>query len=209
MTVDALDSRVLVLNKNYQPINIISVKRALNKVINGRAEIINIEDESYVGYDITSWSELSFLKKECGIDETDEIIGNEAFSLIAPTVIRSLYYDKSYHPPIRLSRKNIFLRDGNICQFCGKKFPVEQLTIDHVLPRAQGGINAWTNLVCSCYRCNNKKGCRTPEEAGMKLLHKPVKPEQFSVFEIPKGTKKYKNWDAFISDIYWATELKE
>jgi 5-methylcytosine-specific restriction endonuclease McrA len=207
---EVLDSRVLVLNKNYEPINIITVRKALKKLINFKAEVVSVEDEAFVGYNLDSWAEISYLKRECDdMDECDEMIGSDGFSIIAPTIIRALSYDKTYRQPIRLSRKNIFLRDGNICQFCGKKFPTEKLTLDHVIPRAQGGINAWDNLVCSCYKCNNKKGCQTPEQAKMKLLKKPVKPSAFATFEVPKDVKKYKNWDSFISDVYWATELKE
>lgn len=206
---DVLDSRCLVLNKNYEPINIITVRKALNKLLNDKAEIVSVENKSFVGYNLDSWIEFSFLKRECGMDEDDELIGGENLAFIAPTIIRTLTYDKTYRQPLRLSRKNIFLRDGNICQFCGKRLPTEKLTLDHVLPRGQGGINSWENLVCSCYKCNNKKGCQTPEQAGMKLLRKPTKPNSFTVFEVPKDTKHYKNWDAFISDVYWRTELKE
>lgn len=202
-----LDARVLVLNKNYEPVNIISLKKALNKLINAKAEVVSIEDTAYVGYNFSSWIELSFLKKECGLIDGD-VIGDGQASIIVPTIIRSLYYDKTHRQSIRLSRKNIFIRDKNICQFCGKKFSTDKLTLDHVIPRAQGGVNSWENLVCCCYKCNAKKGCKTPEEAKMKLLSKPIKPTLFASFCVPKNVK-YKDWDKFVSDIYWETELDE
>jgi len=205
----ALDSRVLVLNRNYEPINITTVRKALKKLINGRAEIVTVENNAYVGYNLTSWTELSFLKKEYGMDGDEEVVGSDRFAIIAPTIIRALVYDKTHRQPIRMSRKNILLRDSFTCQFCGKKFPTEKLTLDHVFPQARGGTGTWENLVCSCFKCNNKKGCRTPEEAGMKLLRKPERPSQFVTFEIPRDSKKYKDWDAFVSDLYWETELKE
>lgn len=207
---EVLDSRVLVLNKNYVPVNVITVRKALKKLINLKAEIVSVENEAFVGYSLDSWAEFSSLKREYDdMDDCDEMIGSEGFSIIAPTIIRALSYDKTFRQSIKLSRKNIFIRDGNICQFCGKKLPTEKLTLDHVLPRAQGGVNSWENLVCSCYKCNSRKGCQTPEQAKMKLLRKPVKPTTFTTFEVPKDSKKYKNWDSFISHMYWSTELKE
>lgn len=206
---DVLESRVLVLNRNYSPVNITTVRKALKKLITGRAEIVTVENEAYVGYNLTSWTELSFLKKEYGMDGDEELVGSDRFAFIAPTIIRALVYDKTHRQPIRMSRKNILLRDNFTCQFCGKKFPTEKLTLDHVFPQARGGAGTWENLVCSCFKCNNKKGCRTPEEAGMKLLRKPEKPSQFVAFEVPQDSKRYKNWDAFVSDLYWSTELQE
>ena len=203
-----LSSQVLVLNKNYVPINIVSVREAIKKLVKGRAEVISIEDTAYVGYSFDSWIEMSFLKSQFGLESNEEIIGNEEFALIAPTIIRVLSYDKTYQQQVRFSRRNVFIRDKNTCQFCGKKFPVNELTWDHVIPRARGGATSWENIVCSCYKCNSKKGCRTPEEASMKLLHKPIKPNVFISFSVPKeGVKKYKNWDKFISELYWNSEL--
>ncbi len=205
-----LNSQVLVLNKNYVPINIVTVREAIKKLVKGRAEVVSIEDTAYTGYNFDSWIEMSFLKSQFGLESNEEIIGNEEFSIVAPTIIRVLNYDKSYQQQVRFSRRNVFIRDKNICQFCGKKFPLDELTWDHVIPRARGGSTSWENIVCSCYKCNNKKGCRTPEEAGMKLLHKPIKPNVFITFEVPiEGIKKYKSWDKFVSSLYWNVELKD
>ena len=206
---ETLDARVLFLNSNYEPINIITLKKAIKKLINAKAEVISVESGAYVSYDINSWLELTMLKKECGLDADENLFGSDSFSIVIPTVIRSLTYDKAYRQSIRMTRRNIFVRDKNICQFCGKKFPTDKLTLDHVLPRAQGGISTWENLVCACRKCNQKKGCMTLKESGMKLLSIPVKPSIFTTFELPKGTPKYKNWDSFVSDIYWSATLEE
>ncbi len=90
-----------------------------------------------------------------------------------PSVIRLLAYRHIPQQSRALSRKNILLRDRNTCQFCGRVFPSSELTLDHVVPRSRGGRSSWENLVACCYRCNNSKGDRTPEEAGFKLARRP------------------------------------
>jgi 5-methylcytosine-specific restriction endonuclease McrA len=91
-----------------------------------------------------------------------------------PSVIRLRTYR---HVPIRLqvvSRKNIFMRDGGRCMYCGERFRPQELTLDHIIPKSRGGANSWDNLVACCAKDNHKKGDRLPEEAGMKLIHKPL-----------------------------------
>jgi hypothetical protein len=118
---------------------------------------------------------------------------------------------------INLSRKNIFLRDNNICQYCGKHKTLADLNIDHVIPRFQGGTYSWTNLVCSCIECNSKKGNKTNKEAKMVLLKNPTKPSLMILFKsfLSKiDDDQFKDWkhffpDDLISEIYWNTELKE
>ena len=90
-----------------------------------------------------------------------------------PSVIRLLEYRRIPHQTRALSRKNILLRDRNTCQYCGKILAAGELTLDHVVPRSRGGSSTWENLVACCHYCNNRKGNRTPEEAGMKLLRQP------------------------------------
>ena len=88
-------------------------------------------------------------------------------------MIRLLAYRHIPQQTRALSRKNILLRDRNTCQFCGRVFPAAELTLDHVVPRSRGGRSSWENLVACCYQCNNRKGDRTPEEAGIKLVRRP------------------------------------
>jgi 5-methylcytosine-specific restriction endonuclease McrA len=94
-------------------------------------------------------------------------------SVVVPSVIRLLTYRHIPQQSRALSRKNILLRDRNTCQFCGKLFPASELTLDHVMPRSRGGRSTWENLVACCYTCNNRKGDRTPEEAGIHLQRRP------------------------------------
>jgi 5-methylcytosine-specific restriction endonuclease McrA len=112
-----------------------------------------------------------------GVAQAEELHSAEVHSAAhahqVPSVIRLLAYRHIPQQSRALSRKNILLRDRNTCQFCGRVFPSSELTLDHVLPRSRGGRSSWENLVACCYRCNNTKGDRTPEEAGLKLARKP------------------------------------
>ena len=208
--MDLLTDRVLVLNKNYQPINVTTVKKALKKVINEKAEIITVEEGRYCNYDFTSWSELSIIKKELEeLGEFDDlVIDSEIFKFIVPRVVRILSYDKYPTRKVRLNRKNIYTRDQNTCQYCGKVFKASQLNIDHVFPKSRGGKNTWTNLVCSCQKCNEKKADKTPKEANMKLVRKSIEPKYSAAFKTDITHKKYMTWKHFISEIYWNIDLE-
>jgi 5-methylcytosine-specific restriction endonuclease McrA len=100
-------------------------------------------------------------------------VHSAAASMKIPSVIRLLAYRHIPQQTRALSRKNILLRDRNTCQFCGRIFPAGDLTLDHVMPRSRGGHSTWENLVACCYTCNNRKGDRTPEEAGLRLQRRP------------------------------------
>src|SRR5690606_18411404 len=109
------------------------------------------------------------------------------FHIAVPKVIRLLGYDRLPRQEVKLNRRNIFARDRNQCQYCGKHFSTSELTLDHVKPRTQGGQSAWENLVCCCVACNARKGGRTPEQAHMTLIRKPVKPRRNPVISIRLG----------------------
>ena len=137
---------VLVLNASYEPINVCAARRAIVLVLKGVAM-------------------------------TEEVNGHFLHStriaMRVPSVIRLLEYRRIPHQTRALSRKNILLRDRNTCQYCGLVLPSSELTLDHVIPRSRAGESAWENLVACCHPCNNRKGSRTPEEAGMKLARLP------------------------------------
>lgn len=202
-----VQNRVLVLNKFYQPVNVISIKSALKKVIKGIAEIVTVEDESYYNYDFTSWTEFSQLKSELNIDnEYDEFILG---SFLVPRVIRSLTYSGVPKKHVKLNRRNIYQRDGNICQYCGNSFPTDKLSIDHIIPRSQGGKTTWNNVACACKKCNSKKGGKTPKEAHMHLIRKPFEPKANQKFFVTIDDKKYMSWSHFVSEVYWTIDLEE
>jgi hypothetical protein len=208
---------VLVLNNSYIPIQIINLKRTLKLLFSGKAEIIDIENGIYNSYNFNSWSEVSLLKKEYwDKNKNYNYFDNGNFIFGIPKVIRLLTYNQIPYK-VKLSRRNIFLRDNHTCQYCGKKKGLKQLNIDHVIPKSKDGKNTWENLVCSCYDCNFKKANKTLKEAGMKLLNKPKKPSSMFLFKKYSDIilkDEYNEWKSFfpedfISDLYMSIELKE
>jgi len=206
-----LTSRVLVLNKNYSPIAITTAMDAFTKLFNDIAEVVTVEDGSYSSHDLSSWSELSEMKAEFEElrDKYDEFANSPSITLVVPRVIRILTYDKVPPRRIRLTRRNVYARDNNTCQYCGDKFKTEDLNLDHVVPKAQGGTNTWENIVCSCIDCNSKKRDRTPKEAGMKLIKRPRVPKHNPTLRVHIGSPKYASWKNFISEAYWTVEIKD
>jgi 5-methylcytosine-specific restriction endonuclease McrA len=122
-----------------------------------------------------------------------------------PSIILLSRYTGYRMPRTNFNRRSIYQRDENTCQYCGKEFPSSELNLDHVIPKCQGGKATWENIVLSCVKCNSKKAGRTPQQAGMKLLHPPSKPALTAL----KGRRRVipKDWDQFISECYWETEL--
>ncbi len=145
-TYSRLQKPVLVLNASYEPINICAARRALVLVLKG---IASAEEST-----------------QHSVHSTRRIVR-------VPSVIRLLEYRRIPHQTRALSRKNILMRDRYTCQYCLKVMPAGELTLDHVIPRSRAGESAWENLVACCHHCNNRKGSRTPEEAGMKLARQP------------------------------------
>jgi 5-methylcytosine-specific restriction endonuclease McrA len=148
MSASVVNKKVLMLNQNYEPLTICTARRAIVLLFQGKAEMIEKAD----GLLIRTVS--------------------RGYSL--PSVVRLGQYRKVPHKRIMLTRKNVITRDRGRCQYCGgSKGP---MTVDHVVPKRLGGREAWENLVCACTRCNNRKGDRTPEEAGLALLKRPTRP---------------------------------
>ena len=185
-----LDTEVLVLNRRYQPVHVATVRRALMLLCEGGALAL---DASLVAHDFSRWVALSSDDGREG-----ERIITPRLALWVPRVIVLREYDRLPQRRLRLSRANIYARDGHRCQYCQRTFHRSLLNLDHVVPRAQGGGNSWDNLVCSCIRCNHRKGGRTPEEAGMRLLRRPFAPRWSPVFRPP--SRRYAEWTAFLSE---------
>ncbi len=144
--LNTLHKPVLVLNASYEPINICAVRRALILILKG----------------VAAPEEFS-----------SNLLHSARQAMKLPSVIRLLEYRRIPHQSRSLSRKNILMRDRYTCQYCQRTFPSGELTLDHVIPRSRSGESTWENLVACCHRCNNRKGSRTPEEAGMRLLRQP------------------------------------
>jgi len=203
----ALDASVLVLNRYYMAVHVISVRRAFCLLFKELAEVITIDDGQYVSFNFASWREVSearALFKE----PDDDFIRTVQFEIQVPRIIRLLTYERFPRQKVKFNRKNLFARDGNRCQYCGKKFPTTELSLDHLVPRSRGGRANWDNIVCACLRCNVRKGGRTPREAGMRLIREPVEPKTSPVLSLKLSHRKYKSWKAFLDNAYWSVELE-
>ena len=203
----ALHASVLVLNRHYMAIHVVDVRRAFGLLVRDLAEVIHIEDGQYANYDFTSWQEISELKSEYK-EPHEDWIRSVNFEIEVPRVLRLLQFDRVPKQRVRLNRRNIFARDSNRCQYCGKRFPTNELSLDHVLPTCRGGDTSWENLVCACVKCNVRKGGRTPQEAGMKLVTKPRRPKTSPLLTVKLGNPKYASWKTFLNSAYWSVDLK-
>lgn len=157
------NSRCLVLNGDYTPLGIIDWKRAVTWTMkyDGRPKHIEV---------------LDFYKD-------DFIMGPNDKKYPIPCVIKTHRYFKLNHQKVNFSRKNLFIRDGYTCQYCGVVKDISQLTYDHVVPKSHfkqknTGVTGWTNIVTACTTCNRKKGNKTPKQANMPLLNLPIEPKK-------------------------------
>lgn len=206
----AMQSSVLVLNRLYMAIQVMSVRRAFCLLFKDFAEVINIENGAYVSYNFESWREVSEWKASVeGPREHEDWIQAVNFQIQVPRVIRLLRYDLFPKNIVKFNRRNIFLRDENRCQYCGHRFPTQQLSLDHVVPRSRGGLTNWDNIVCACLRCNVRKGGRTPHEAGMRLIRRPAKPKRSPMLAQQLASVKYESWKQFLDEAYWTVELQD
>ncbi len=195
-----LDAPVLVLNRSYLPIHVTSVQRAFVLLYRGMAKAV---DERYETFDFGSWRELE-------ISDGYDAIGIVGGAIRVPRVILLAAFDRVPRRHVRFSRTNIYARDRNTCQYCGRRYTRSQLNLDHVVPRAQGGRSTWENVVCSCVECNRRKGGRTPVQAAMRLIRAPVRPRWTPIAGILTGRRDYPEWKPFLSIVdasYRNTEL--
>ncbi len=205
--LDPLGTSVLVLNRLYVAVHVINVRRAFSLLFREMAEVIHLEDGQYANYDFVSWREISELRSEFKEPDQDWVRAVN-FEIQVPRVIRLFSYERLPKQVIRFNRRNIFARDGNRCQYCGRRFPTCELSLDHVMPRSRGGETSWENIVCSCVKCNVRKGGRTPHEANMKLVKPPVKPKRSPMLTLKLGNPKYESWKSFLDNAYWSVDLK-
>jgi 5-methylcytosine-specific restriction endonuclease McrA len=207
--IASLESSVLVLNKFFMALHVISARRAFVLLCKKAAEVVSVDDGKYNTYNFESWKDVSLYKAKLGLpDEDTSWIRTVSFEIEVPKIIRLLFYDKYPQSNVKFNRRNIFARDENRCQYCGRRFPTSELSLDHVIPKAYNGKTTWTNIVCSCTECNKLKGGRTPEEAGMKLIRKPVKPKHSPILSLKLRSDKYRSWKQFLDEAYWSVPLK-
>lgn len=154
--------RTLLLNTTFEPISVLSWKKAITLVYLGKVEVLK---------------------------EYDREIHGVSIAIRQPAVIRLLTLVRSNHARVKFSRKNVFLRDDHTCQYCGEKFDPKHLTCDHLVPRSRGGVTEWTNIVTSCITCNLKKGDKLPDEVKMHPRKRPSRPNGFYLFMLNLGVK--------------------
>lgn len=203
----ATSLNVLVLNRHYLAVRIINVRRAFTLLFKELAEVIHVEDGKYLSYDFSEWCDLSQLAREFEPHQHDWI-RTVRFDIAVPRIIRLAFYDRLPRQEVKFNRRNLFARDGNRCQYCGNKFPTSELSLDHVVPRSQGGAASWQNIVCACVKCNIRKGGRTPKQAQMHLIRQPSKPRRNPSISIKLADNRYASWKAFLDNAYWSVELR-
>ena len=199
----ACGERVLVLNRLWQAVNVCSVERALTLLYTDHAQVVYEEGGEYNTFSFREWCDLS------SAHHGEDCVHTISFRIRIPRIIVLLFFDRFPRKEVKFTRSNLFERDKNTCQYCGQKLDRRELNIDHVVPRQRGGHTTWTNVVCSCIPCNSRKGSRTPEEAGMHLIHKPRKPRWRPFLEIQFTQPADHSWRHFIDLAYWHVELGE
>jgi len=185
----ALSAPVLLLNRHYAPVSVTTARRGMVLLFGGSAVAL---DEDGAAHDFTKWRALP-------VRETDDRLPIVGGLLRVPRVLHLLRYDRAPRFGVRLTRRNLLLRDAYRCQYCGEEPGVRELNVDHVMPRSRGGRDTWDNLVISCRECNLRKGKHTPDEAGMQLLRKPVKPGWSTAAHIVLTTRApFTEWHPFL-----------
>lgn len=201
MAFSVIESNVLVVNRSFIPLHMTSVRRAFSLLYQDLARAV---DEQFRTFDFQSWSELS-------VQAHPDTIGLVNRVIRVPRVIALTTFDRFPRRTVRFSRINIMSRDQNTCQYCGRRLPRAELNLDHVNPRSRGGLSTWENVVTSCIACNRKKAGKTPAEAGMKLIRRPLRPKWTPLYRLPLASKPYPEWQLFMDFVdaaYWHVELE-
>jgi Restriction endonuclease len=199
-----LDQPVLVLNRLWQAVNTCSVRRAFKLVYRGHAQVVSTDGRNnFLTHDFLSWRDFSQANPE------PEMVRTISVSIRIPRIIVLLLFERLPKKEVKFTRHNVFERDRNMCQYCGREFDRKDLNLDHVLPRDRGGQTTWENIVCSCIPCNTRKGNRLPHEAGMQLIRKPKRPKWRPFVNVSFSRRHHDSWKHFLDVAYWNVELGE
>jgi 5-methylcytosine-specific restriction endonuclease McrA len=198
-----LNDQVLVLNRLWQAVNVCSVRRALTLLFEGNAQVVFGDGEGdYRTLNFQQWRDLS-----AADPEADSSVSTISFRIRVPRVILLMSFDRFPKKEVKFTRHNLFERDRNTCQYCGRVFDRHDLNLDHVIPRDRGGPTTWENIVCSCIPCNTRKANRTPAEAHMRLVRKPKRPKWRPFVQVSFGATMPDSWRHFLDVAYWNVEL--
>ncbi|MGE0606875.1 MAG: HNH endonuclease [Pirellulales bacterium] len=198
MVASVLERPTLVLNRNWQPVNVAKVARSLVLLWNESARVVDPHD--YQTYAWEDWTKLKPVEGEAFIQAI-------RLRLRVPEVVTLTEYDRLPEAAVAFSRRNIFKRDHFTCQYCHVQPGTDELSIDHVLPRSQGGTSTWENCVLACVSCNKRKADRTPIQAGMKLRVQPIRPTWKPLYAA--HNVRIASWSKFVSEAYWNVELEK
>ena len=198
MVAKVLQRPTLVLNRNWQPVNVATVARALVLLWNESARVVDPAD-----YQTYTWEDWSRLRPRDG----ERFIQAVRFRLRVPEVVTLTAYDRLPQAAVTFSRRNIFKRDRFTCQYCGAQPGSEELTLDHVVPRALGGESCWENCVLACLACNKRKADRTPQQARMRLRTEPIRPTWRPLYAAHEV--RIESWSKFVSEAYWNVALEK
>lgn len=191
-----IESSVLVLNRGFAAMALTDVKRCFTLLYKGHVRAVLPDYTTY------AWEEW----QDVPVQPEDEVITTPSMVLKIPRVIQLPSCERAPRNDVKFSRHNIYVRDGNRCQYCGRRFPTSELSLDHVTPLSRGGHTSWENIVCACLPCNVRKGNRLPEEAGMKLRRVPGKPRA-TPLGLLSPNRIRPEWRNFLDVAYWNVEL--
>ncbi len=194
-----LNDPALVLNRSWFPIGTTTVRDAVCMIY--RAAARGLDPDEGTTHDFESWASLS-------VPVEEPCIRTVRLRIKVPEIIILTDYDSLPRCRVSFSRRNIYKRDRNHCQYCGAKPPISDLTIDHVVPRSEGGRSTWENCVLACLPCNRRKANRTLRDSGIHLLRAPKEPHWTPFVTIPLAKRKA-SWEQFISERYWNVVLEE
>lgn len=187
-TRTGLDAPVLVLNRHFSPVRITTARHAFLLLYVGRARAL---DRRFEPHPWEGWASAP-------VEPEDETVGTTRGKIRVPRVLLLSGYARVPQAPLRLSRRNIFVRDTFTCQYCGARPGARELNLDHVVPRSRGGRSSWENLVTSCRQCNLGKGDATPDEAGMPLRSTPKRPSWTMALMMAAPSSRYPEWEPFL-----------
>jgi 5-methylcytosine-specific restriction endonuclease McrA len=201
-----LDQPVLVLNRLWQAVNVVGARRAFALLARGHASVVHHHEDDFRIFNLMDW--VDFSQSNPPLEHMDAV-HTPRTTIRLPRVILLAYFDRLPCKELKLTRNNVFERDKETCQYCGKTFEREDLNLDHVIPRDFGGKTTWENIVCSCIKCNSKKANRLPHEAHMRLIRKPVRPKWRPVISLVLGNQERERWKDFLDLAYWNVELED
>jgi 5-methylcytosine-specific restriction endonuclease McrA len=191
-----LGFRVLVLNRAWHPVNIVGVRRAFTLLFQEHAQAIftgSADGGNHRVMGVDEWIAFSTTHPAPA-----RCVHTARMALRVPSVLLLMVYDRVPRREVRFCRRNVYLRDGCRCQYCGRIFDEGELTLDHVVPRERGGRTNWENIVTACVRCNARKANRLPHQAGMHLRKPPVRPKWRAFMATMAGKDDFEEWQPFL-----------